>query len=85
MSDVNNVSERTSPCANGATWTDHDATTQVLVVNTRAVIYDEAIGCCQENFVELIKIDTREKMTLLSDHLRGLFNKSHMRIKNYIV
>ena len=44
----------------------------MLVVNTRTVNYDEAIDCCQENFGELIKIDSQEKSTVLYSFLTGL-------------
>jgi len=65
------LSERISPCGNGATWSDLDATTQVLVVNTRYVNYDAAMLCCQEHCGQLIKIDTSYKMKMLTDHLTG--------------
>jgi len=68
---------RTSTCANGAKWSALDATTQVLVVTKRTVNYDDAIDCCLENFGELIRLETSEKMRLLSDHLTGLFHKSN--------
>jgi len=63
---------RTSTCANGATWSALDATTQVLVVNTKTVVYDEAIDCCTDNLGQLIKIDTAIKSYELLKFLEGV-------------
>jgi len=74
------LSERVSTCANGATWSQLDAIIQVSVVNTRTVINDDAIHCCQDNFGQLIKIDTIDRMSMLSDHMTGwLFLYRYMR------
>jgi len=61
-----------SQCANGVTWRVLDTATQVLVVNTRTVNYSVAVDCCQENFGQLVKIDSEYKSTVLTAFLEGL-------------
>jgi len=66
------IPERISSCAGGAQWGELDPTTQILVVNTRNVSYDEAIDCCEENFGQMVKIDSNNKAYLLSEYLNGV-------------
>ena len=62
-----------------------DAKTQVLIVNTSNIIYYDAMLCCQENCGQLIKIDTSNKMSMLSDYLTGWFLKSNYEFETLCI
>jgi len=80
------ASERVSTCAGVAKWRHIEAltSTQLLVVNKKAVIYDEAINCCKENFAQLVKIDTRSKADRITNYLKGLMRYTYLFSSTFI-
>ena len=77
ISIVNNLlSELVSLCAEGAQWNSLYVTNEIVLVVRKTMSYTDAIKCCQENFGQLIKVDTVDKW----NQIKKRFGRSVLHI-----